>query len=256
MILRAAGLDCVWLQNFLKRFRIRSYDGGRMQTASPHQSTRSSRRPAFTLVEMLVVIGIISLLLVAVIPAVNSLSKSNGRKAAISNFINAVEQARALAITSGSATYVVFGDETLTSPDDSSPDRYRAKAYIIFQDKNFVPVAVSKWYFLPTGISFLPGSSANSGLMMDKDPTIKFSCPGSVNPAPVALPFIKFDPNGTVAFPTEPNIMFVKFFSGFVTGAGQTIFTDKTQKTIQNFDAVTISRLTGRARYVDPYTRT
>lgn len=227
-----------------------------MQTALPPPSIHSFRRSAFTLLEMLVVIGIISLLLIAVIPAVNSLSKSNGSKAAVSNFMNAVEQARALAITSRSATYVVFGDETLSSTDNTSPDRYRAKAYIIFRDENFVPVAVSKWYFLPAGISFLPGSSANSGLMTDKDPMIKFSCPGSVDPAPVALPFLKFDPNGTVAFPTNPNILFVKFFSGFVSRGGQTTFTDKTQKTSQKLDAVTVSRLTGRARYVDPYTPT
>ena len=77
------------------------------------------RQGAFTLVEMLVVIVIISILLVAVIPAVNSLSKSSGGKAAVSNFMNVVEQARTLAITSGNATYVVFADETL--PPRSRP---------------------------------------------------------------------------------------------------------------------------------------
>ncbi len=50
---------------------------------------------AFTLIEMLVVIGIISILLVAVIPAVNSLSKSGGRKASISALLGAIEQTRA-----------------------------------------------------------------------------------------------------------------------------------------------------------------
>ncbi|HEY5035833.1 MAG TPA: prepilin-type N-terminal cleavage/methylation domain-containing protein [Chthoniobacterales bacterium] len=210
------------------------------------------RFSAFTLVEMLVVIGIISLLLVAVIPAVNSLSKSNGSKAAISNFMNAVEQARSLAITSGSATYVVFADETLTSTETAAPDKYRAKSYIIFQDKNFVPTAVSKWYFLPTGISFLPGS----GLMTAKDPTVKFACPGSLNNTPISLPFIKFDSEGAVALPANPAIMFVNFFSGFVSAGGQPTFTDSKQKTSQKFEQVTISSLTGRARYVDPYTTT
>ena len=187
------------------------------------------RSRAFTLVEILVVIVIISILLVAVIPAVNSLSKSSLGKAAVSNFMNAVEQARVLAITSGAATYIVFADETLTSTDATAPDKYRTKAYIVFQDKNFVPVAISKWYFLPAGISFLPAASANSGLLAAKDPATKFSCPGSVDPTPIALPFIKFDANGMVTLPTDPSVMFVKFFSGFVNSSGQTTFTESTQ---------------------------
>ena len=112
-------------------------------------SAKQRERFAFTLVELLVVIGIISLLLVAVIPAVTSLSKSSGSKSAVSGLMNSFEQARALALTSGSATYVVFADQT-------TPENYRCKAYIVFQEKNFVPTAVTKWNFLPTGISFLP----------------------------------------------------------------------------------------------------
>lgn len=205
---------------------------------------------------MLVVIGVISILLVAVIPAVNSLSKSNGGKSAVSNFMNTVEQARALAINSGSATYVVFADETLTSTESSTPDRYRAKAYIIFkEDKNFAPVAVSKWYFLPTGISFLAGAvPTTNGLMTAKDPAVKFTCPGTVGSMPVALPFIKFDSSGMVSIPTDPNIMFIKFFAGSVSSSGQATYTDSQQKSTGNLDQVTISRFTGRAKYVDPYT--
>lgn len=214
------------------------------------------RDPAFTLIEMLVVIGIISILLVAVIPAVNSLSKANGGKSAVSNFMNTVEQARALAINSGSATYVVFADETLTSTESATPDRYRAKAYIIFkEDKNFVPVAVSKWYFMPTGISFLAGADpATNGLMTAKDSAVKFTCPGTVGTAALSLPFIKFDSSGTVSLPTDPNIMFIKFFAGSVSPSGVATYTDSQQKSSGKLDQVSISRFTGRAKYVDPYT--
>ncbi len=181
---------------------------------------------------MLVVIVIISILLVVVIPAVNSLSKSSGGKSAVSNFMNVVEQARTLAITSGNATYLVFADETLTSTITTDPDKYRAKAYIVFQDKDFVPVAVSKWYFLPTGISFLAGADpAINGLMAAKDPAMKFTCPGSVGSTPIALPFIKFDPSGMVSLPTAPNTLFVKFFSGFVNSSGTAAFSSWPTKT-------------------------
>ena len=204
------------------------------------------RISAFTLIEMLVVIVIISILLVAVIPAVNSLSKSSGSKAAVSNFMNTVEQARTLAITSGSPTYIVFADQT-------TPENYRAKAYIVFQDKNFIPVAVSKWYFLPTGISFQPGT----GLLTPQDesnpPLINFLCPGTIGSTAIPLPFIKFDPSGMVLIPTDSAKMFVKFFSGSVDSSGTSSFTDSTQKTSGNLDQVTISRFTGRPKYVNPY---
>src|SRR4051794_31676430 len=146
--------------------------------------------------------------------------------------MNVIEQARTLAITSGNPTYVVFADETLTSTVATDPDKYRAKAYIVFQDKNFVPVAVSKWYFLPTGISFLAGANpATNGLMAAKDPAIKFACPGSVGTTAIALPFIKFDPTGMVSLPSTASTLFVKFFSGSVNSSGTAIYTDNQQKT-------------------------
>ena len=115
-------------------------------------SLKSSRLPAFTLLELMVVIGIISIMLVAVVPAVNSLSKSGGRKGAISTLMNVMEQAHSLAVTSGRPTYVVFADQTM-------PESHRCKAFIIFhEDTSFVPQAVTKWYFLSTGIAFRPSS--------------------------------------------------------------------------------------------------
>jgi prepilin-type N-terminal cleavage/methylation domain-containing protein len=203
-------------------------------------------RCAFTLIELLVVMGIISLLLVAVVPAVTSLSKAHGQKAAVSNVMNLFEQARSLAVTNGSATYIVFADQT-------TPESYRHKAYIVFKEdsQTFSPTAVTKWYFLPTGISFQP----NVGLLTapTATPAIKFSCPGTIGATPIALPFIKFDSNGMVASPTDPNTLFVNVFAGSVDATGQATFTDQNQKLSQKFDQVAVARFTGRARYVDPY---
>src|SRR5437899_554505 len=83
---------------------------------------------AFTLVEMLVVLGMIVILLSAIIPAVTSLSKANGRKAAMANLLGGIEQARAEAINTSQATYVVFPTFGAGTAQ-STLDRYNYKSY-------------------------------------------------------------------------------------------------------------------------------
>src|SRR6266513_2577208 len=87
-------------------------------------------RFAFTLIELLVVIAILSILLIAIIPAV-SISKSSGRKGAVNNLLGAIEQARAEAIKTGQATYVVF--PTFDSASQATLDRYHYKSFAIFE---------------------------------------------------------------------------------------------------------------------------
>ena len=187
--------------------------------------------------------GIIAVLLAAIIPAVNSLSKSSGTKGAVSNLMNALEHARALAVTTGRATYVVFADQT-------TPEEYRCKAFVVFhEDETFTPKAITKWHYLPTGIAFRPSSgilTAQTG-----SPKIKFSCPGEIGSAPRELPFVKFDSNGMV--PTPTGGLWIDLFAGFVNSGGQQTFTDKQQQVSGKYDAVVVARFTGRARYVNPY---
>src|SRR5262249_20393062 len=79
--------------------------------ASPIQrfSASTLQPPAgFTIFELLVVMSIIAIALAALVPAVTSLSKSGGRRAARDSLLGGIEQARAEAIKSGQATYVVF----------------------------------------------------------------------------------------------------------------------------------------------------
>ena len=84
-----------------------------MKTQLP--SVNSEARHAFTLLELLVVIAIVSILLVAIVPAINTISKSTGRKATVSLLLGVIEQARAQAIKDGRATYVVFAAQPVGS---------------------------------------------------------------------------------------------------------------------------------------------
>ena len=211
---------------------------------------RSRRRPlqtaavgAFTLIEMMIVMAIVAILLLATVPALRSLTQAGGRKGAVSNLMNTMEHARALAVSSGRATYVVFADQ-------STPDAYRCKAFVVFQDDaNFTPQAITKWHFLPSGVAFRP----NSGLLAAQTgtPQIKFLCPGNLGSTALALPFLKFDGSGMVAAPTGG--LWADLFAGFVASGGQQTFTDKQQQASGKYDAVVVARFTGRVRYVNPY---
>src|SRR5437773_11278575 len=87
---------------------------------------------AFTLVEMLVVLGMIVILLSAIIPAVTSLSKANGRKAAMANLLGGIEQARAEAINTSQASYVAFPTYG-AGTRQSTLDRYNYKSHAILE---------------------------------------------------------------------------------------------------------------------------
>ena len=92
-------------------------------------------RSGFTLLELLVVIGIISLLMVAVIPAVNSLSKSSGRKGAISNLTSVIEQTRSLALSDARNTYIaVFATSIPGTAPPTMVQDYSYRAYAVFED--------------------------------------------------------------------------------------------------------------------------
>lgn len=205
------------------------------------------RRAAFTLLELLVVIGIIALLLVAVIPAVTSLSKSSGRKGAISNLLGAIEQARVEAIKTGQPSYLVF--PTFTSAPAALLDRYHYKAYAIFVDDPAhpgTPKQVTNWKTLPTGISLrAAGDAGLSGLA--KPATLTPPITLVFTPAPGSgtenFYCIKFNASGEVELPpAPPNNVQIAVFEGRVDGAAEI----KTSANVIS-EGITIARLTGRA---------
>ncbi|HEY4284988.1 MAG TPA: type II secretion system protein, partial [Chthoniobacterales bacterium] len=113
-----------------------------------------SEIPAFTLLELLVVIGIIASLLVVALPAITSLSKSSGRKGAVSRLLGAIEQARSLALRDGQATYLVFPDKINTT-DAATIERYSYRSFAIFEDDVSTPGTIKQitpWQTLATGI--------------------------------------------------------------------------------------------------------
>jgi len=205
------------------------------------------RARAFTLLELLVVMGIIVLLLAGLVPAVTSLSKSNGRKAAIASLLGGIEQARAEAIKSGQATYVVF--PTFASGAQSTLDRYNYRSYAIFEDDAASPGNVkqlSGWKSFPTGVALRAAGTAALSNLADPGaltPPAAFSFAPDASAAP--LKCFKFNSNGEIQAPAANVLLGV--FEGYVANGGEVATTKDGSGNPSAVEYLMVSQFTGRA---------
>lgn len=225
----------------------------------PKQRERAS---AFTLIELLVVMGIIIVALAALVPAVTSLSKSGGRRAAINSLLGGIEQARAEAIKSGQATYVVF--PTFTSGTQSTLDRYNYRSYAIFEDDAANPGNVKQltdWKSFPTGVALraAPGTDAALSNLADAatlTPPVAFTfAPGATEvPSPSPAPFrcFKFNSNGEIQAPAGN--VFLAIFEGYVNNGTEIATTKDGSGNPSAVESIRVSQFTGRAEPADAVT--
>ncbi|MEP7015267.1 MAG: type II secretion system protein [Verrucomicrobiota bacterium] len=207
-------------------------------------------RKGFTLLELLVVMGIIAILLVVVIPAVTSLSKSSGRKGAIGNLLGAIEQARAEAIKTGQATYVVFPTFTTGSP--AIIDRYNYKAYAVFTDDPASPVRpkqLTNWKTFPTGVALRAAGNAPLSSLPNAaglTPSVAFAFTPDTTASIDNFRCIKFNSNGEIESPAA-NVT-LAIFEGFVNAGTEVITGSKDGSgNPRAMESITIAHLTGRA---------
>jgi prepilin-type N-terminal cleavage/methylation domain-containing protein len=218
---------------------------GRYRRLSCHPSP-VTRHAAFTLLELLVVMGIIALLLAALIPTVN-ISKSTGRKGAVSNLVGAFEQARSLAIKDGRPAYVVL-TTNLSSTDQNLVQRYSYRSYAIFEDEEdpakpgtFKQKQSTEWKVLPTGVSLRSDISATPWVA---DIDFPFTPEGASKTE--KFPYLKFNSSGQVDSPAPANGQIqLRIFEGYVSAGGSEHMTSS-----KNFDeTITIGTVSGRSTY-------
>jgi hypothetical protein len=206
-------------------------------------SVGALREPsAFTLVELMAVVGIVALLAVVGAPAIKGLTGSGGRKQALAQVMGALEVARNTAISTGTNAAVIFPDASF-SPGGSSY-QYRSMAIVAWSPTNpaLQPTMLGSWITLPQGITFFPNSLGNSAMPTITAAVRILTTTYSNN----IFPAIVFQYDGGLwegnALTTNPTFPTngVAFFEGTI---GE-IPTDNNKK----FETVQITRFTGRAR--------
>ena len=192
---------------------------------------------AFTLVELLAVVGIMGLLAAVAVPSLKGLTGSGGRKQALSQVMGALEIARNTAISTGTNAAVIFPDSTFASGDAY---KYRSMAVVAWNatNSNAPATMVGSWIVLPQGISLFP----NSISALPQAPNVSIRILTTSN-APRTYRGICFQSDGALdetltPFPTNG----IAFFQGTVTGTT----TNGTSK-MTNFETVRLTRYTGRA---------
>lgn len=203
-----------------------------------NQKWQHSRRTAaaFTLVELLAVVGIMGLLAAVAVPALKGLTGSGGRKQALSQLISALEIARNTAISTGTNAAVIFPDSTFASGDAY---KYRSMAVVAWNVTNTATPAtmVGSWITLPQGIALLPNSISS----LPSATNVQVRILTTTNTASFRAVIFQSDgglSENSTTFPTNG----IAFFEGTVAGTT----TNPTSK-MTNFETVRLTRYTGRA---------
>ncbi len=190
---------------------------------------------AFTLIELLIVIGIIGILAVTSLPAIRSLTQVNTQASGERQVLDDLALARQRAINNRRTVYIVFtppnvGQHLRAVQNSRDPDRQRAEillrtlfdrqyaSYALFSRKSVgdqpgrqTPQYLTDWNDLPGGMLFLTNrfvllgksqwESASASLSLTNRPLAYgvFPFPTAASPL-IQAPYIAFDAQGRIFY--------------------------------------------------------
>ena len=224
-----------------EKFNIQNRRVAPLTPSSLNPLTPRRRPAAFTLVELLAVVGIMGLLAAVAVPALKGLTGSGGRKQALSQVMGALEIARNTAISTGTNAAVIFPDSGFSATGaDPIPYKYRSMAVVAWNatNSNAPATMVGSWIVLPQGIALFPKSIS----ALPQATNVSVQILTTTSPA-ANFRAILFQSDGGLdqsqsAFPTNG----IAYFEGTVTGT-----TPNTNSKMTNFETVRVTRYTGRA---------
>jgi prepilin-type N-terminal cleavage/methylation domain-containing protein len=110
------------------------------------QKNRQKKTPAFSLIEMLVVIAVIGILTALAVPAFRGLVGTSGVRGGADTLLGALDQTRAIALEKGITAYLAFPANTFSR-------------FIILTENGTTPTVISpRWFKLPTGVQLSPSN--------------------------------------------------------------------------------------------------
>ncbi len=206
-------------------------------------------RAGFSLLETMGVLTGVAMFASISLPAVNSLVNQSARAGAANLLLEAFEQARVSALSSGSNTYVGFANEILFPESDSE---YPYRAFIIFRDRkdtdpgNGQFVALSRWQFLPKNISFKRERFSIVGAPPGSAPYALTLTDASIPRLKVGdrMPVVAFSSYGTIENPIQANELRLFLYQGFFSNGRE----NPTSQNTGWFDHISLQRSTGRAQ--------
>lgn len=194
---------------------------------------RSARR-AFSLVELLVVMGLISILIALLTPAISGFSSTAGRRGAVNIVMNTIDQARVAALEQGREVQVIFWRRAAPEADAI---KVRRKTDSGWEE-------LTKWVQLPRGV-LLHNPSPTGNVFTSTDASDLTGLTG--NPPSDQLGLIEFTASGTVRVPRQAKDSLVILTEG-TRDSEETISQRKEQS--GGFEIISVARYTGRPTLV------
>ena len=198
--------------------------------------------------------GIMLIMVGMLLPALNDVLGSKGRKGAVNILLNTFEQARVAALEQSTDVYVGFADEKiLNSSTSDTISEYPYRRFIVFRKSSpdidgataapFIPL--TKWLSLPKGISF---KSKYNPIVNGQKTTVPGGFPSLTSS--YEIPTIVFNNTGSVEGTTTANL-WLFIYEGYY-GGGTDVFTRRRGQSDSDstslYERISFSRYTGRAQ--------
>ena len=206
--------------------------------------TKDNKKSNYTLIEIIVVFGIIALLLAVALPGFNDMMKGAGLEGGARNVCQILKLARSYGINNNERIAIIF-------PKDELSANYNRCAYrvCVVTDTNEFKKWFSgeKWQTLPKGIIIFAIKKTSKVTQSDTSfagatTVTKVNCDDINESSSVNLPAIVFKPNGTLSGSDD---QYIGISEGVSDGSNIT----KTNPNAQPAN-ICISPFTGRITYM------